>query len=332
MWRIYSNPDPHGENHRQRQKLEDSISNHNLCILNDGSKTYLHPGNGSYSSIVDPSLLLDLNWSVHDDLCGSDHFPIIVTGNDPPENNSVKNWKLDKADWTSFELLSLQEISVEKFNNHSNPILKFTETLLQIKVYLKPRQIPQKLKNHGLQKNAIKQLKLGKKQKGYSSLYLNNVRIYRGKAHRTINFSKRKSWKTFVSSLNSHTPISKVWNAIRKIKGKGSGAKYKHLKVGNKVITDKNDICNTIVNTISENSSTDNMSSNFILNKNTEEQKPLDFTPENNECYNEPFTYDELLKSLEKSHDTAVGPDQIHYQLLIQRMSSAYLQQYLGEW
>jgi hypothetical protein len=61
------------------KKLEDAISCHNLCILNDGSKTYLHPGNGSYSSIdvsiVDPSLLLDLNWTVHDDLCGSDHFP-----------------------------------------------------------------------------------------------------------------------------------------------------------------------------------------------------------------------------------------------------------------
>ena len=75
---------------------------------------------------------MDLNWSVHDDLCGSDHFPIIVTGNDSPENNSVKNWKLDKDDWTSFELLCMQEISIEKFNNHSDPMQKFTETLLQI--------------------------------------------------------------------------------------------------------------------------------------------------------------------------------------------------------
>ena len=53
--------------------VEDVLSNLNLnlCILNDGSNTNLHPGNGSYSStdltIVDPSLLLDLHWSVHDD-------------------------------------------------------------------------------------------------------------------------------------------------------------------------------------------------------------------------------------------------------------------------
>ena len=43
--------------------VEDVLSNLNLCILNDGSNTYLHPGNGSYSSIdltiLDISLILD---------------------------------------------------------------------------------------------------------------------------------------------------------------------------------------------------------------------------------------------------------------------------------
>ena len=47
----------------------------NLC-------SYLHLGNWSYSSIdltiEDPSLLSDLHWTVHGDLRGSDHFPIIV--------------------------------------------------------------------------------------------------------------------------------------------------------------------------------------------------------------------------------------------------------------
>ena len=39
--------------------VEDVLSNLHLCLLNDGSHTYLHPGNGSFSSIdltiVDPS-------------------------------------------------------------------------------------------------------------------------------------------------------------------------------------------------------------------------------------------------------------------------------------
>ena len=58
------------------------------------------------------------------------------------------------------------------------------------------------------------------------------------------------------------------------------------------------------------------MNPKFTANKNTQEKKSLDFTSENKECYNEPFTFDELLQSLNNSHDTAVGLDQIHYQIL----------------
>jgi hypothetical protein len=33
------------------KKLEDFISQEGLCIFNDGTDTYLHPVNGSYSAI-----------------------------------------------------------------------------------------------------------------------------------------------------------------------------------------------------------------------------------------------------------------------------------------
>ena len=36
----------------------------------------------------------------------------------------------------------------------------------------------------------------------------------------------------------------------------------------------------------------------------------------NHEKYNLPFTSSELLDALHKSHDTATGPDDIHYQIL----------------
>ena len=41
----------------------------------------------------------------------------------------------------------------------------------------------------------------------------------------------------------------------------------------------------------------------------------LKFTSDNGEDYNELFSLDELLTSLNKAKDTAVGPDDIHYQL-----------------
>ena len=67
------------------QMLEDLFSEMDLCILNDGSATYIHPATVSTSaldlSICGPSLVLDYEWNIHDDLCGSDHFPVILTSN-----------------------------------------------------------------------------------------------------------------------------------------------------------------------------------------------------------------------------------------------------------
>jgi len=34
------------------------------------------------------------------------------------------------------------------------------------------------------------------------------------------------------------------------------------------------------------------------------------------ETYNNPFSLDELWDAISKSHDSAVGPDDIHYQML----------------
>ena len=45
---------------------------HELCLWNDGNPTFIHPATGSFSaidlSICSPSLFMDFNWVVHDDL------------------------------------------------------------------------------------------------------------------------------------------------------------------------------------------------------------------------------------------------------------------------
>ena len=50
-------------------RLSDFLFQEGLCIFNDGTDTYLHPGNGSYSAIdiyvTDPSLLLDFSWNIN---------------------------------------------------------------------------------------------------------------------------------------------------------------------------------------------------------------------------------------------------------------------------
>ena len=108
------------------KKVEDFISQEGLCIFNDESNTYLHPGNGSYSAIdltiADPSLYTYFSWSVHDDLCGSDHFPIILE-NIHPLNKGEKptRYKFDKANWPLYEILCREQLHTKMFELMPDP-------------------------------------------------------------------------------------------------------------------------------------------------------------------------------------------------------------------
>ena len=92
----------------REQMLEDLFSEMDLCILNDGSSTYIHPATGSTSalhlSICGPSLVLDYEWNIHEDLCGSDHFPVILTSNAVEEEAAPNRWNFKKADKLSVPL------------------------------------------------------------------------------------------------------------------------------------------------------------------------------------------------------------------------------------
>ena len=42
----------------------------------------------------------------------------------------------------------------------------------------------------------------------------------------------------------------------------------------------------------------------------------MTFKSQNNEIYNKDFNLDELVEAIQLSHDSATGPDEIHYQML----------------
>ena len=58
--------------------MENIISDNNLCLFNNKSKTYLHPAAGAKTSIdltlSSPNIFIDYSWQVLDDVCGSDHL------------------------------------------------------------------------------------------------------------------------------------------------------------------------------------------------------------------------------------------------------------------
>ena len=115
--------------------LEDLFSEMDLCILNDGSSTYIHPASGSTSaldlSICGPSLVLDYEWNIHEDLCGSDHFPVILTSNAVEEEAAPNRWNFKKADRLSFQVQCTSELTEEALMSAEVSTGQFTDLLIK---------------------------------------------------------------------------------------------------------------------------------------------------------------------------------------------------------
>ena len=305
--------------------METFISQNDLCLFNNGSYTFLHSGNGSYSAIdlsfASPSIFDRFSWEVHDDCCGSDHFPIILTAAEDDNNIKQQRWKFKQADWNSFKALCSSRLNEHTFVSE-DPIPDFSNILLEIAENTIPKSSvsskPRKPWFDEECKQAIKDRKRAERtfRRSFSHSKLSSFRIYRAKARRTIKSKKRSSWKQFVSSINNRTPMNKIWNMINRIKGRTHSSSVKHLSVNTDIITDKSDIANTLANQIAHNSSSGNCSPNFLKHKHLSEKRKINFTSCNDEYYNRTFSEEELKTSLNRAHDTAEGPDKIHYQLL----------------
>ena len=103
---------------------------------------------------------------------------------------------------------------------------------------------------------------------------------------------------------------------IGKITGQNNNTITKHLTHNNRKITDEKDIANHLAKTFSQNSSVKYQSKSFQIIKTKTGKAKIKFQSKNTETYNQPFSIAELKESLNKAHNTAVGPDKIHYQFL----------------
>ena len=111
---------------------------------------------------------------------------------------------------------------------------------------------------------------------------------------------------------------------IRKISGKIQTTPLKNLIKNKSEVTNIKDIADALAETFSANSSN---------NKHKTENPKLTFKSNNAENYNGCFTLAELKEAIQKSHNTTVGPDEIHYEFLKQlpRRSLDYLLAALNE-
>ena len=70
------------KNNSRGDRIDDFITDNNVCLLNDGSYTSLHPVTGTFTtidlSLCSPDILMEIDFMVESDLYSSDHFPIVL--------------------------------------------------------------------------------------------------------------------------------------------------------------------------------------------------------------------------------------------------------------
>ena len=111
--------------------IESVLQDNDLILLNSKSPTFLHSAYNSTSaidlSVASPTIALDFQWSVHDDLCGSDHFPIFLTSH-AKDNTTHPRYNFKKANWNLFGDLCSRSIDL-KILESDCPVELFTEKI-----------------------------------------------------------------------------------------------------------------------------------------------------------------------------------------------------------
>lgn len=309
--------------------LEDVMEENYLVPLNISEHTWHKPR--CKPSLIDlslahPSIYLDFTCKVSRDKYSSDHSPVLISVNEDeePDLEKTPKWNFKKADWASFESKCLEEMNENIFNDYDDKMKAFSSTLLDIASEFIPKTSPffKKPSKPWFDEECNQAKRERNKAQRLANKYpnMNNqmkAKLMQARVRRLFRQKKRESWRNYVSSIDSRTRPTKVWNMIRKITGKNVPGHLHHLKDSNgDLLTTKEEISEKLAQTFEYNSSSEHYSDDFKLLKTREEKKRLNFKTNRTYSYNKKFSLRDLKRSLKKSNDSSPGVDQIHYQIL----------------
>lgn len=300
------------------EDLYNLIDDCELCILNDGNFTTVNRPTCNPSAIdvtfISANLAPLCEWSVHDDAMGSYHYPTITKlalNIDKYQINApVERFLYNKTDWNRFQELSktyFQDMSV----SDDDPLfsyLDFCTRLDGLKQAVVPRFVkttnfrtkpPAPWWNSTCEQSVIASYDALKLYKSDSTMenYINYKRLDALKK-RTISEQKKNGWNDFCNTFNRTTPISKIWNLIKRFKG---------IRTGNR--TCKDEFVQPFLSKLSDSNNLIDISAfenYFILNNENPEVKFL----------LDPFSWTEFTMSLQSRKNTTPGLDEFPYILI----------------
>ena len=125
---------------------------------------------------------------------------------------------------------------------------------------------------------------------------------------------KKEAWQNYAAKCNRFTPLGELWGQVRAFASrKVTPGPFPQIFIDGSFVNDRSNVTNAFAKHFADASSADiyapDVNRTLIAATNS-----LDFSSENLEPYNVPFTLRELKLSLAKSNDkTSVGPDGIPY-------------------
>ena len=145
---------------------------------------------------------------------------------------------------------------------------------------------------------------------------LNAVRQSQAYIRRLMKQTRRTSFREYVSSINSQTPVRDVWDRVKRLQGSCRSEPLTALKHNNVLHTDHEEIANLLGAAFAVISSSEHYRVHFINIKRPAGMIPLRFHSNNSEPYNASFTEWELETALRDVRNTSPGLDDIHYEML----------------
>lgn len=307
--------------------LENVILNNNLSLLNTGESTHFHVQSGSSHAIditlCSPELLLNYQWKTCDELYGSDHTPILVEkANDNNLPDRPVSYNVKRADWKLFqELTSINESNMDL--PIDDLIMNFNDTIYTAADMSIPKTSPLTRAKRVpwwtpvcSQLNAERKRALRRYQR--SKLQVDKIIYQRARAGAQYHKSqiKKASWREYISSINIDTPMTKVWNRIRKMNGKYPANHPPCIDTPQGIIADRRMVSQLLADHFSAVSSSENYTEDFNRIRTREERVHLNFDTAENEEYNDEIAMSELISALGSCDDSAPGEDMITYSML----------------
>ena len=315
--------------------LASFIEDADLEVLNSGDVTHFHIQTGTFTAI-DLSLctsdsLLDFSWWVLPDLYGSDHFPILLESTTSAPQSRSPRWRLDKADWRLFTDLTSSVRPLDDFGTCDEAATYFTDALHSAALQSIPRtsgrfpKRPVPWWNAGCT-NAVKEKNAAfarlQRHRGDPHCLVAFKRA-RARARRTLKEAQRSSWKSYVSSITARTPLTKVFNRVRKIAGKFSASPPPVLSHAGETVADPKTVADLFAEHFASVSRKDPAAPGARHRRDLESHG-VNFASPGGESYNVPFVVSELRIALAHCHDSSPGLDDVPYAFLRHMSDNAF--------